>query len=223
MRIHFLVEGLSEQAFLERWIPRFLPPQHSFKIIPHRGKGKIPGDPSKKPDPKRQGLLDQLPAKLRAYGKELRPETDRILVLVDLDHNACPDLKTRMLDLLNYCSPPPTVLFRIAIEETEAFYLGDKLAIRNAFPKCKLSKRDSYIQDSICGTWELFREVIGETGEDKVAWAKQIGPHLTTRWRGIQGNLSESFRQLCRGILILAGEPAGRLIRRTSVPNQRVK
>jgi hypothetical protein len=207
MRIHFLVEGPSEKVFLEHWLPRFLPPQHSFKIIPHRGKGKIPGDPSKKPDPKRQGLLDQLPAKLRAYGKELRPAADRILILVDLDRDDCQVLKQRMVDILDYCAPPPTVLFRIAIEETEAFYLGDKPAIRRAFPKCKLSKMDSYVQDSICNTWELFREVIGETGEDKVEWAKLIAPHLTTKWIGVQKNLSDSFGQLCQGILRLAGEP----------------
>jgi hypothetical protein len=207
MRIHFLVEGPSEKALLEIWLPRFLPPHHSFKIIPHRGKGKIPGDPSKKPDPKRQGLLDQLPAKLRAYGKELSSETDRIIVLVDLDDNECLVLKRHMLDLLTHCTIPPTVCFRIAIEETEAFYLGDKQAIKRAFPKCKLTKMDSYVQDSICGTWELFRDVIGETGEDKVGWAKLIAPYLSTQWKGTQANLSNSFRQLCCGILCLAGEP----------------
>jgi hypothetical protein len=207
MRIHFLVEGPSEEAFLKLWLPRFLPPQHSYKIIPHRGKGKIPGDPSKKPDPRRQGLLDQLPAKLRAYGHEVRPETDRILVLVDLDRDDCQDLKRRMLDLLSYCSPPPTVLVRIAIEETEAFYLGDKSAIKKSFPKSKFSKMDSYVQDSICGTWEFFRDLIGETSEDKVGWAKLVAPNLTTEWKGPHRNLSNSFQQLCRGILILAGEP----------------
>lgn len=205
MRIHVLVEGPSEKAFLELWLPRFLP-QHAFKIIPHRGKGRIPGDPSQKPNPKRQGLLDQLPAKLRAYGRELRSDTDRILVMVDLDRDDCLDLKNHMLKLLDYCSPPPTVIFRIAIEETEAFYLGDKSAIQRAFPRCKLSKMGSYVQDSICNTWELFREVIGDTGEDKVEWAKQIGPHLTTQWKGYQANCSDSFRQFCKGILKLAGE-----------------
>lgn len=206
MRLHFFVEGPSEKAFLELWLPRFLPPQHSFKLIPHRGKGKIPGDPSRKPDPKRQGLLDQLPAKLRAYGRELKSDTDRIVVLVDLDHDDCRLLKSHIVDLLNLCSPPPVALFRIAIEEIEAFYLGDKSAIRNAFPRCKLSKMESYIQDSICNTWELFRDVIGETNEDKVEWARLIGPHLTTQWRGAQANNSDSFRQFCKGILQLAGE-----------------
>jgi hypothetical protein len=206
MRIHILVEGPSEKAFLELWLPRFLPRQHAFKIIPHRGKGRIPGDPSKKPDPRRQGLLDQLPAKLRAYGKELRSETDRILVLVDLDRDDCLDLKNRIVALLDYCNPPPVALFRIAIEEFEAFYLGDKSAIRTAFQKSKLSKMDLYIQDSICGTWELFRDVIGETAEDKVEWAKLMGPYLTTHWKGSSANRSNSFQQFCKGMLKLAGE-----------------
>ena len=206
MRIHFLVEGPSEKAFLEGWLPRFLPPQHSFKIIAHRGKGRIPGDPSRKPDTRRQGLLDQLPAKLRAYGRELRSDTDRILVLVDLDNDDCLDLKRRMISLLDYCDSPPVALFRIAIEEMESFYLGDKAAIRSAFPKSKLSKSESYMQDSICGTWELFRDVIGESSEDKVEWARLMGARLTTQWTGNFANSSHSFQQLCKGILRLAGE-----------------
>jgi hypothetical protein len=206
MRIHILVEGPSEEAFLEKWLPRFLPSQHSYKIIPHRGKGKLPGDPARKPDPRRQGLLDQLPAKLRAYGREFRSETDRILVLVDLDHDDCIELKKRMIDLFNFCTPPPVALFRIAIEETEAFYLGDKTAIRNAYPKANLSRMDRYVQDGICDTWELFRDVIGETSEDKVEWAKTMGTHLATAWRGTRANKSNSFCQFCEGLLRLAGE-----------------
>lgn len=38
------------------------------------------------------------------------------------------------------------VLFRIAVEETEAFYLGDQPAIRKAFPKAKLRRMKSYVQ-----------------------------------------------------------------------------
>lgn len=208
MRLHILVEGPSEKAFLDGWLPRFLPPQHTYKVIPHRGKGRIPQDPSLKPDPKRQGLLDQLPAKLRAFGKEFNPDVDRVVVLVDLDKDDCLDLKKSMVNLLEFCTPrPPTVLFRIAIEETEAFYLGDKAAIKRAFPKAKLHKIDSYNQDSICGTWELFQKVIDANSDDKVAWAERIGPHLTTQWSGSQANRSDSFRQFCKAILRLVGEP----------------
>ncbi len=206
MRIHLLVEGPSEAAFLQGWMPRFLP-RHTFKIIHHRGKGRLPIDQLKSPDPRRQGLLDQLPAKLRVYGKELDSDTDRVLVLVDLDRQDCRDLKRRLLSILDACDPSPVVMFRIAIEETEAFYLGDPRAINEAFPRAKLYRKQNYVQDSICGTWELFSEVIGAPVEDKVGWAEQIAPFLGTEWRGKNANASHSFRQLCKALLKLAGEP----------------
>ncbi len=209
MRLHFLVEGPAEEALLRIWLPRFLPAQHSYTIIPHRGKGKIPRDPIAKPDPRRQGLLDQLPAKLRAFGRSFTPDTDRFIVLVDLDRDDCQELKQRMCTLLDYCEPRPTVLFRIAIEETEAFYLGERKAIKQAFPHAKLYKLDNYTQDSICGTWELFQSVIGTESEDKVLWARQMGAYLGTQWKGVQVNQSPSFRQFCKAILRLAGEPLG--------------
>lgn len=200
MRLHILVEGTSEEALLKAWLPRFLPSGHTYKIICHQGKGKLPKNPSEKTN---RGLLDQLPAKLRAFGKSFNSDTDRVLVLVDLDNEDCLDLKKRMTELLTYCDPSPTVLFRIAIEETEAFYLGDLTAIKKAFPKAKTNKANSYVQDSICGTWELFRDIIGEESENKVRWAKQIGPHLGIECKT---NRSASFRHFCKALLRLAGE-----------------
>lgn len=32
MKLYILVEGKSEEAFLENWLPRFIP-QHGFQII----------------------------------------------------------------------------------------------------------------------------------------------------------------------------------------------
>lgn len=206
MRLHILVEGPSEAVLLREWLPRFLPSGHSFTIIQHRGKGHIPGNPARRPNPNNEGLLDQLPAKLRAYGKSLMSDTDRVVVLVDLDNDNCHDLKNRLIALLKYCKPKPVVLFRIAIEETEAFYLGDWKAIKAAFPKAKYHKLRGYEQDSICGTWEQFQQIIGAPSEDKVEWAKLMGPHLTTLWSGPKANKSPSFCQFCRGLLRLAGE-----------------
>ncbi len=199
------MEGLSEADLLRGWLQRFLP-RHSFKVIHHEGKGRVPKDPVQPPDPKRRGLLDQLPAKLRAYGEALDAATDRVLVLVDADEDDCVELKARMVSLLDVCPNQPVALFRIAIEETEAFYLGDQTALRKAFPQAKLYKLKSYEQDSVCGTWEVFMEVIGATREDKRAWAEQMAPHLGTDW---QENRSPSFRSFCTALLRLAGEPIG--------------
>lgn len=156
MRLHILVEGPSEAALLNGWLPRFLPRQHTFKVI---------------------------------------------------QHDDCGDLKSRLLGVLDFCDPKPAVLFRIAIEETEAFYLGDPAAIRRAFPEAKLARMKAYTQDTICGTWELFREVVGAQVEDKPEWAERMSSWLGVAWRGPQANHSPSFCQLCKGLLLLVGEP----------------
>jgi len=207
MKLHVLVEGDSEEALMREWLPRFLPPGHSFVIIRHRGKGRLPRNPLRVPDIRREGLLDQLPAKLRAYGRGLDPHTDRVVVLVDADNDPCRELKDRLLEVLAQCNPRPVVLFRLAIEETEAFYLGDQPAIRKAFPQARLQRMKSYTQDSVCGTWELFQRVIGATVEDKVEWAERMAPHLGITWRGAGANQSPSFRQLCKALLALVGQP----------------
>ena len=166
MRLHILVEGRAEEAFLTKWLPRLLP-GHSFIVLPHQGKGRLSAAPKKKPDPRQRGLLDQLPAKLRAFGKTLNSDTDRVVVLVDLDDQDCLDLKKRLKKLLKDCHPAPTVLFRIAIEETEAFFLGDAGAVKKAFPQAKTGKIQRYQQDSICGTWEFLRDVIGDPADSE--------------------------------------------------------
>jgi Domain of unknown function (DUF4276) len=206
LRLHILVEGPSEAAFLRGWFPRFLP-QHALSVIPHRGKGRLPAQLPRRPDSRREGLLDQLPAKLRAYGRVLDPATDRILVFLDLDEDDCLELKERLLATRNSCDPRPVVLFRIAIEEMEAFYLGDPAAIRDAFPQTNLARMRNYVQDSICGTWEVFQELIRARVEDKVGWAERMAQSLGTEWRGQGANRSPSFRQLCLGLRQLAGEP----------------
>jgi hypothetical protein len=206
MRLYVLVEGPSEEALLRGWLPRLLP-AHTFKIIKHRGKGAIPGDPSRILDPRRQGLLDQLPAKLRAYGQSLNPDTDRVAVLVDLDTDDCRALKRRMTGVLAFCDPAPTVKFCIAIEETEAFYLGDPEAIRKAFPAARLSRLKGRVPDRIVNAWEHFRDVISAQNENKVAWARAMAPHLGIKFVGRTANQSRSFRYFCKALRSLAGEP----------------
>ena len=44
-----------------------------------------------------------------------------------------------------------------AIEESEAWLLGDREALIAAYPDINLEILDTYVQDSQCGTWELLR------------------------------------------------------------------
>jgi hypothetical protein len=205
MHIHVLVEGASEKALLDAFLPRFQP-SHKHTVHAHQGKGSLPA-PGGVDDPKRRGLLDQLPAKLRAFGRTLDPSAERVLVLVDADSDGCEVLKARIDQVVRACRPPPTAMVRIAVEETEAFYLGDKRAIRAAFGRVRRAPYEAYVQDSICGTWEVFQAVIAAPYGAKVRWAEQIGPHLSVAESGRHRNRSPSFHQLCLALRRLAGEP----------------
>lgn len=202
MRLHFLVEGPAEVQLLKGLLPRLIP-QHTFQIYPHQGKGKLRDNPSLRPDPKHRGVLDQLPATLRAWGKSLSPQTDRVVVLVDSDNDDLKWLIEKLSEMLTTISPAPACLFRVAVEEVEAWYLGDWPALKRAFPKARKTQWRKYRQDTVCGTWEIFQQIIQDSLERKPYWGQKIGVEL-----GVdeESNASMSFKKFCSGVRRHAGE-----------------
>jgi hypothetical protein len=136
-----------------------------------------------------------------------------VVVVVDLDTRDCNAFKRELLDVLSACTPAPKTLFRIAIEEMEAWLLGDKEAVLAAYPAAKQQVLNRYEQDSICGTWELLadathkggaaalkREGWPAPGRAKCEWAEKIGPLVD-----IDRNTSKSFQVFRDGVRALAG------------------
>lgn len=203
MKLHFLVEGPSEVELLNGLLPRLIP-AHKFAIYPHQGKGKLPADPSVPPDPKQRGVLDQLPAILRAWGKTFSPNTDRVVVLVDKDDDDCVWLLEKLTEMLEGIHPAPLCLFRIAIEEVESWYLGDFAAMTRAFNKIDKKPLADYKHDSTCGAWELFQLVIKDRLERKPYWARKMGAELDVT--NPVANRSPSFQAFSRGVRRYAGE-----------------
>jgi len=82
-----LVEGASDvPAVREVLVRRFgLVEGQDFRIHPHKGRGSLPANPLVRPDPRHQGLLHQLPAKLQGFGRYLGHEAC-VLVVVDADN-----------------------------------------------------------------------------------------------------------------------------------------
>ena len=176
---------------------------HTWKIHKHQGIGKIPDNPAERPNIKDKSLLHNLTAKLRAYGAEDNPNLV-VVVLVDLDDKVdCVAFKSELVALLGYCDKKPRSLFRIAIEELEAWYLGDLVALKFAYPDIKQDIFDNYVQDSQSGTWEILAEAVYPGGlnalhakgkrsslvlQEKVNWTKNICPHLN-----VEENQSLSF------------------------------
>lgn len=217
MHFEFLVEGQVELTALSILMPKILGnyrQPHTWNIHKHRGIGRISDDPNARPNKKDQTLLHNLPSKLRAYGKEGRDDLV-VVVLVDLDDRPdCVSFKEELVNLLDYCPQKPKCLFRIAIEELEAWFLGDQQAIRRAYPEAKQSILNTYVQDSQCGTWEKLADVIFPGGlnallqqnkrsvrilEQKKIWAKKICPLLDE-----QNNQSPSFQAFRDGVRRIA-------------------
>ena len=118
-----------------------------------------------------------------------------------------------LIDLLESCNPKPVTAFRFAIEESEAWLLGDPFAAELAYPRAKQAILDTYVQDSICGTWELLADAIHERGAvdlvrrgypdigiAKCEWAERIG-----RLVDIQRNQSPSFAKFREAVRSFAG------------------
>lgn len=207
MRLHFLVEGPADVSLLENLLPRLIP-GHAWEIYPHQGRGKLPGDPDAKVDSSRRGLLDNLPMKLRAWGEVLDSSTDRVVVLLDVDRDDCSGLLNRLKRMQQALASCPVTIFRLAIEESESWYLGDRVAIREAFPKANLRKLGDWVPDSRVGSWELFMQVIGAPSDDKVNWGESMGKTLRVNEPLEKANVSPSFVKFCRRVRELAGEHA---------------
>ena len=217
MHFEVLVEDESGSIALDCIMGKLLGANgsvHSWKIHGYKGVGRIPKNLRGVTDPKKRILLDRLPKALQGYGRSLDniglPAA--VVVVVDLDDRDCMAFKQELLDVLSACNPRPRTLFRIAIEESEAWLLGDREAVKAAYPDAKDSVLNGYVQDSICGTWEVLADAVhpggsvrlGEsgypaTGAAKCEWAESIAPHLD-----VDGNRSRSFQVFRDGVKALA-------------------
>ena len=132
-------------------------------------------------------------------------------------------LKRDLLDVLDACAPRPNAPFRIAIEESEAWPLGDGSAVKAAYPNAKDAVLDDYEQDGICGTWELLADAmrpggagqLGKAGwpapgQARCDWAARIAPRMNPA-----GNRSPSFRAFRDGVRRLA-ERNGRVEKKSA-------
>lgn len=209
MHIEVLVEDSSGERLLAQLLPQILGEQgepHTWRLKAYKGIGRIPKGLSAKADPAKRILLDQLPRLLQGYGKT--PGIDAVVVVLDTDRRDCKSFLQELKSVADQCKPAPNTLFRLAIEEMEAWYFGDRAALLKAFPRAKRDVLDRYVQDSACGTWELLADAVHAggvaaikkagwplPGQLKHEWAEKIGPFMT-----LHQNSSPSFCKFRDGL-----------------------
>jgi hypothetical protein len=199
MHFEILVEDKSGKAMLEILVPKIIGSHNTFKITAFKGIGRIPQDLRGTPDPRKRYLLNHLPGLLRGYGKTYKSGySAAVFVVCDLDDKCLKAFRKELFAILDACPNRPETRFCIAIEEGEAWLLGDLPAVKKAYPEARSIVLNSYVNDSICGTWELLAEAVlpqgsaglkyPRCGYEKSQWAEKISPLMN-----VHQNKSESF------------------------------
>lgn len=211
MHVRFLVEDPSGKIMLTHLVPKIIDTTvHTVEILAWHGIGRLPTNLLADADPQKRTLLDKLPSLLRAAGKQFMNYDAAVVVVVDLDRNDREDFLRELDAVLDACTPRPKALFRLAIEEGEAWLLGDRAAIKAAYTAADDAVLNRYTQDSICGTWETLADAIhpkGRAALDKAKvpysvigtakcnWADRIAPAMDPA-----RNVSPSFQEFLAGV-----------------------
>lgn len=207
MHFEICIEDASGKIFLEHMLPKILnEDEATWRVHGYKGIGRLPKNLTVASNPKKKTLLDKLPTLLRGFART--PGIDAVIIIVDTDDNDCGELLRELNGVVAVTHPVPKVFFRLAIEEMEAWYLGDVLAIKAAYPNAKEAQIQAYVSDSICGTWERLADAIVSGGASKLKtdgwpasgvtkceWAGRITPHMD-----VEANSSPSFIKFRDGI-----------------------
>jgi len=205
MHLEILVEDLSGKKALDILVPGITGAQDTFNIHAYKGVGRVPKGMKDAADPSNRILLTNLPKLLKGYGRTFQgypQDYEAAVILVcDLDNKDLKSFLDELNGVLRACHPKPRAHFCVAIEEGEAWFLGDVRAVKSAYPAADDGVLNSYVNDSICGTWEKLADAVypggakalskrgwQTVGAEKARWAEAIAPRMD-----VENNASPSF------------------------------
>ena len=195
-------------------------------VRPHRGCGSLPKDLFSRPPKFASSLLDLLPAKCRAYNDVYGSKGGMILVVImDSDDKDPDELRSELYEICARFAPDLKSVIGLCTEEIEAWMLGDAEAILKAYPDADTDVLAGYVQDSVCGTWEvLCRMVCPENADDLIEVGYPAIGHYKARWAETiseymkaDNNISPSFQRFKEALVnALHGKPVRSGVRRRS-------
>lgn len=204
MYYQFLIEDKSSELLIDVLMKKFtlLYPETTYNCKSFHGIGGFSKKNTVK-ETKTGHLLNDLATYLRGFNKSLQSFPSVIVVVLDNDDHNTQELQDSLESVATQNMIDVDHVFCIAVEEVEAWLLGDESAITAAYPNVKLPVLHSYEQDSICGTWEKLADAIypggyakliknavsyAEIGRIKAEWSKNIGAYME-----FDSNKSPSF------------------------------
>ncbi len=202
MHIPFHIEDHSGEVFLRHVLTRWGPPdgQHTYQIHSCEASGRLPANLGQKGARLPPLLLTNLPGFLAGF--VATPGIDAGVVIADLDAQEKTAFLNELQRLAKLAGAKVEAYSCLAIEEIEAWILGDRDALSRPFPSAAHSILERYERDSICGTRELPGEAVypgglkylkqlpyPEIGRLNSERAGRIGEHLN-----LDSNASPSFQ-----------------------------
>lgn len=200
MHVLIFMEEPSTEAALTNLLPRLLPEQTTFQSIVFQGK---------------TDLLNNLAARLHGYASWI-PNDWRIVVLVDEDRQDCVQLKSQLeeaaraaglISKSQSAGGSFQILNRIAVEELEAWFIGDIEALRHVYPRlpASLAQRQKFRDPDHVpgGTWEALEAALQTCGYYPVGYPKVDAARQISFYMDPARNRSHSFQVFCQGLQAL--------------------
>jgi len=204
MHFQFLIEDQSGQVLIELLMKK-VQAEHPDVTCNYKFFGGIGGFTKKNTvkETKDGKLLNDLTTYLAGFNRSLAGIDAAIFVVLDNDDRNPIAFRAELEAVALSRMITIDHVFCLAIEEMEAWLLGDETALLQAYPNAKIAALRSYVQDSICGTWEVLADIVYQggckkmkkdnpsytgIGKIKSEWAQTIGTFMD-----IHNNQSPSF------------------------------
>lgn len=206
MHLQFLIEDMSGEVLIKHVMNKLVLNRQSvtYDCKAFKGIGGFKKCTSKS-GVKTNKLLNDLGIYLKGFDKSFRYIDAAVIIVLDNDSRNADEFRKELNKRALRTRVSVDYVFCIAVEEMEAWLLGDRQALLKAYPNARESVLKEYHQDSICGTWEVLANAIykgglkrflkdcpsyREIGKYKSKWADDIGRHMD-----INNNASPSFNE----------------------------
>lgn len=206
MFVYFLLEDMSSEVLIDILMENVSLRYSgvSYKCRSFKGLGGFTQKNTVK-ETRTGKLLNDLSTYLRGFNNSLKYLPDSaVFIVLDNDDNDPAVFRAGLEEVAKDNHITIDYVFCLAVEEMEAWLLGDREALQQAYPAAKMQKLKDYEQDSICGTWEMLADIVYpkgikqfkkdfptymEVGQKKSEWAKRIGRYMEP-----ERNISPSFQ-----------------------------